>query len=111
MGPLSLIEGLKPPSSGLGLSLPQTRTAIPALIGLPQFSPPIDTTSHALKSAIAEGTTAKAALAYMVLVLLYTPCVATVGAIRQEFGKRWATISVVYQLVIAFGLSWVAFNK
>jgi ferrous iron transport protein B len=35
---------------------------------------------------------------------LYVPCVATLGAIKQEFGKSWAVTSAVYQTVVA----WIA---
>ncbi|HEX6386555.1 MAG TPA: ferrous iron transport protein B, partial [Anaerolineae bacterium] len=43
-----------------------------------------------------------AAVAFLVFVLLYIPCMATVGAIRQEFGWRWAATSAVYQTVMAW---------
>ncbi|GAB3118965.1 Fe(2+) transporter permease subunit FeoB [Novispirillum itersonii] len=55
------------------------------------------------------------ALAYMVLILLYTPCVATLGAIRQEAGGRWAafaagwTTSVAYVMAVMIyqGATWL----
>jgi ferrous iron transport protein B len=37
-------------------------------------------------------------------VLLYAPCVATVAALKAEFGPRWAAFSVAYLLALA----WVA---
>lgn len=43
------------------------------------------------------------ALAFLVFVLLYVPCVATLGTIRSEFGARWAVFSAVYQT----GIAWV----
>lgn len=42
------------------------------------------------------------AVALLVFVLLYVPCVATLGAIRHEFGKSWALTSAVYQTVVAW---------
>ncbi|MFW9979666.1 MAG: ferrous iron transport protein B [Candidatus Thorarchaeota archaeon] len=43
------------------------------------------------------------ALALMVFVLLYTPCIATIGAIRKETGSwKWAGFSVFYQVVLAY---------
>ncbi len=43
------------------------------------------------------------ALALMVFVLLYTPCIATVGTIRKETGSwKWAGFSVFYQVVLAY---------
>jgi ferrous iron transport protein B len=44
------------------------------------------------------------AVALLVFVLLYVPCVATLGAIKQEFGTSWAWISAAYQTAVA----WVA---
>jgi ferrous iron transport protein B len=48
---------------------------------------------------------AAGALAYMVLILLYTPCVASLGAIRQEAGARWVLFSVGWNTLIGYTLS------
>lgn len=61
-----------------------------------------DTT--ALGAALRAAFTPLAAVAFLVFVLLYVPCMATVGAMRQEFGGRWALYQVVYTLLLA----WVA---
>jgi ferrous iron transport protein B len=45
-----------------------------------------------------------AALAYLVFVLIYTPCIAALAAVYRETGPRWATFSVLYQT----GLAWLA---
>ncbi len=50
------------------------------------------------------------ALAFLVFVLLYIPCVATLGAIRAEFGTRWAVFSAVYQTVIAWLMAVAVFQ-
>jgi ferrous iron transport protein B len=42
------------------------------------------------------------ALSLLVFVLLYVPCVATLGAIKQEFGTSWAVTSAIYQTVVAW---------
>lgn len=43
------------------------------------------------------------AFALMVFVLLYVPCLATVGAIRKETGSwKWTAFSIVYQLILAY---------
>lgn len=52
------------------------------------------------------GLSAATALALMVFVLLYTPCLATIATIRKETGSwRWAGFSVAYGLVLAWTLS------
>lgn len=45
-----------------------------------------------------------AALAFLVFLLAYTPCVATLAAQRREIGMRWTAFGVGLQLVIA----WIA---
>ena len=44
------------------------------------------------------------ALAFMLFVLLYIPCIGTLTAIRKETGSwRWSAFSALY----SFGLAWV----
>ena len=42
------------------------------------------------------------AFAYLLFILLYSPCVATIGAIRREAGPRWAAFVVAWSTSIAF---------
>lgn len=42
------------------------------------------------------------AFVFLVFTLLYTPCVAAVGAVRREMGRRGAVIVVILQCVIAW---------
>ncbi|HHH81671.1 MAG TPA: ferrous iron transport protein B [Chloroflexi bacterium] len=58
--------------------------------------------SPALGKVLAVQFTPLSAVAFLVYVLLYVPCVATLGAIRGEFGHRWASFSAAYQLVLAW---------
>ncbi|WP_019646350.1 Fe(2+) transporter permease subunit FeoB [Novispirillum itersonii] len=50
------------------------------------------------------------ALAYMVLILLYTPCVATLGAIRQEAGGRWAAFAAGWTTSVAYVMAVVVYQ-
>lgn len=45
------------------------------------------------------------AYAYMLLILLYFPCVATFGAIKQELGWRWALYSSGWSLYLGYGVA------
>jgi len=45
------------------------------------------------------------AYAYLLLVLLYFPCVATLGAIRKELGRRWMYTSGLWSLFLGYTLS------
>lgn len=40
------------------------------------------------------------AVALMVFMLLYMPCIATLAAIRNAFGTRWMLFSMVYQATL-----------
>ncbi|MES9833890.1 MAG: Fe(2+) transporter permease subunit FeoB [Candidatus Thiodiazotropha sp. DIVDIV] len=42
------------------------------------------------------------AFAYLLFILLYSPCVATIGAIRREAGARWAAFVVAWSTGVAF---------
>ncbi len=54
---------------------------------------------------LSEGITPLAAYAYLIFILLYFPCVATIAAIKNETGSwRWATFAACYTTVVA----WVA---
>jgi ferrous iron transport protein B len=57
----------------------------------------------ALSAVLMRTFTPAAGLAFLVYVLLYTPCVATLGVIRSEFGGRWALFSALYQS----GIAWI----
>jgi len=42
------------------------------------------------------------AFAYLLFVLLYFPCVATIGAIKREAGKPWAVFVATWTTVVAY---------
>ncbi len=122
--------GLEPPataSPGLGDDLREigssfvtagldTVRALPRLVGV-KF---IDTSASAdttLQTAVRHsfdqssgGHGPLAAFAFMVFVLLYTPCIAAVAAFRQEFGTRWMWVSVIGQSAIAGAGAFVVFQ-
>ena len=56
----------------------------------------------ALSLALRERFTTLSAVSLLVFVLLYVPCVATLGAIKQEFGTSWAWTSAFYQTAVAW---------
>jgi ferrous iron transport protein B len=58
-----------------------------------------------------EGITPVAAYAYLIYILLYFPCIATIAAIRNETGSwRWAFFAAAYTTVIAWAASVLAFQ-
>ena len=46
----------------------------------------------------------------LVFVLLYVPCVATLGAIKHEFGTSWAVTSAVYQTAVAWIVAFIVYQ-
>ena len=62
------------------------------------------TEDTSLSRALRQRFSSLSALALLVFVLLYVPCVATLGAIKHEFGTFWAVTSAVYQTAVA----WIA---
>jgi ferrous iron transport protein B len=64
--------------------------------------------TSALQGLLAEQFTALQSYAFMAFVLLYVPCLATIGVIRKEtMSARWTWFSVLHGLIIAYGISWV----
>ena len=64
-----------------------------------------------LQRALVRSVTPPAALAYMVFILLYFPCVATFIAIKQEGGGwKWAILTAVYTLTVAWVAAFITFN-
>ena len=53
-----------------------------------------------------EGITPLAAYAYLIFILLYFPCIATIAAIKNETGSwRWALFAAVYTTAVAWLVS------
>ncbi len=43
------------------------------------------------------------AFSYLLFLLIYVPCIATIGVISKEIGKFWAGFSVIWSITIAYG--------
>jgi ferrous iron transport protein B len=64
-----------------------------------------------LQKALIRSVSPAAALAYMVFILLYFPCIATFIAIRNESGSwKWAIITAVYTIVLAWTAAFITFK-
>jgi ferrous iron transport protein B len=64
----------------------------------------------ALSIALRNSFTPLSAVALLVFVLLYVPCVATLGAIKHEFGNSWAVTSAVYQTAVAWIAAFIVYQ-
>ncbi|MFC5541608.1 MAG: ferrous iron transport protein B [Bacilli bacterium] len=51
------------------------------------------------------------AYSFMVFILLYVPCLATVATIKKETGSRkWMYFSIVYGLIVAYTISFIIYQ-
>ena len=65
----------------------------------------------ALQAALKATVPTAAALAFMVFVLLYFPCIATFVAIKNETGKwRWAILLCAYTILVAWVCAFAAYR-
>ena len=65
----------------------------------------------ALQAALKATVPTAAALAFMVFVLLYFPCIATFVATKNELGSwRWAILLALYTIVIAWVCAFAAYR-
>ncbi|MCM3272789.1 ferrous iron transport protein B [Paenibacillus elgii] len=64
-----------------------------------------------LSGIITQFFTPLQAFSFMVFILLYVPCLATVGVIRKETGSaRWTWFSIGYALAIAYVIALAVYN-
>jgi ferrous iron transport protein B len=50
------------------------------------------------------------AMAFLIFILIYFPCIATVMAIASELGWKWAVGSIVYSTTIAWIVAYAVYN-
>ena len=50
------------------------------------------------------------AMAFMLFILIYFPCLATIAAIRSELGWKWAVGSIVYSTLMAWLIAFGVYN-
>ncbi len=55
-----------------------------------------------LSNIIVNAFTPVSAYAFMAFSLIYLPCIATLGVIRQEIGWKWAIFALAYEMVLAY---------
>jgi ferrous iron transport protein B len=94
-----------------------TIKSIPLIVGINLFEEEEEAEPTDLMVAVGEGFEqssnghgALASLAFMVFVLIYTPCMVAVAAERQELGSKWMWFSVIGQLALAWVMAFVVFQ-
>jgi ferrous iron transport protein B len=65
----------------------------------------------ALVAALSSHFTRASAISYLVFILLYTPCVSALAAMRRELGTtRWLLRAALSQLAVAWAFAFVAYR-
>lgn len=69
----------------------------------------VSSDSH-LSAALKQNMSPESALAYLVFILFYFPCFATIAAIKNESGGwKWAIFAACYTTVFAYCASWITY--
>ncbi len=63
-----------------------------------------------LRNVVKAHFTPLSALSYMILLLIYTSCVATVAVMIQEIGKKYALLFLGYSFVLAWSIAFIIYN-
>jgi ferrous iron transport protein B len=102
---------------GFGQAVIDTVKAIPRIIGInldgndeEELSGDLQRAVYAGLDSSSGGYAAAAGLAFMVFVLIYTPCVVALAAEKHELGTKWMWTSIVGQLVLAWLMAMVVFQ-
>ncbi|MDO9545954.1 MAG: ferrous iron transport protein B [Pelolinea sp.] len=113
----SFFEDLGEVVSSFFTAVVDTIKSIPLIVGIDLFEGEDEDTNTELMAIVqihfeevSGGHGALASLAFMVFVLLYTPCMVAVAAQIQEFGAKWAIFGAVLQLVVAYISSVLVFQ-
>jgi len=81
------------------------------LTGLPAKEAIVSTLAILYGGDIATaGFTPLTAFSFMLFVLLYFPCVATIATLRREAGKQWAWFTVFHSLALAWLVSFTVYQ-
>ena len=113
----SIVESLGSIGIGFVTASVDAIKAVPGMIGIDLVDGEEDEAPGRLSASIeasfqesSDGHGALAAVAFMVFILLYTPCMATVGAIRHEIGNTWMWFSVIGQTSLAWIMAVAVFQ-
>ena len=80
------------------------------------YHEPTEVLEEAENSALAatlkknEVFTPTTAFGFMMFVLLYFPCIATIATLRREIGRGWAAFSVVNSIVLAWFVAFLIYQ-
>lgn len=118
----SLAEDVRLIVTGFGSALFDALKAVPHIVGIEFLSNGDDAAEEELVSTSLAGRIQSsfdeasgghgplAALAFMMFVLLYTPCMPSLATERQELGDKWMWITIIGQFVLAWFVATLIFQ-
>jgi len=113
----TFLEDIGQTVTSFGQAAINTVKAIPLIFGVNLDGDAEEELSGDLQRAVyrgfevsSGGYAAAAGLAFMVFVLIYTPCVVAIAAEREELGRKWMWHSIIGQLVLAWLMAFVVFQ-
>ena len=117
MVPTTFLEDVVEVGTSFVQATVDTFKSVPLIFGINLFEAEEEPEPTELMTAIQAGFNSTsggygtlAALAFMVFVLLYTPCMVAVAAERQELGTKWMWLSIVGQFAIAWIAAFIVFQ-
>lgn len=103
-----LSSGISPIFKPLGFN--DWRIVVSLITGFLAKESVVSTLQVLLPASIASFLTVKSALSLLVFCLLYTPCVATIAAIKKELGSNYAIFVVIFYCALAWILSFITYS-
>ena len=109
--PTTLVEDIVFISRGfVDATISSAKILLSIIPGVNLVDEQAQTEDTALSNALQQRFTTLSAVSLLVFVLLYVPCVATLGAIKHEFGTSWAVTSAVYQTTVAWIIAFMIYQ-
>jgi ferrous iron transport protein B len=115
--PTAFVEDVTGIFTSFGTATIDALKAIPGIVGIDLAGGDAEEEPSDLMAAVrtsfeqsSGGHGALAALAFMVFVLLYTPCMVAIAAEWQELGAKWTWFSIVGQLALAWVVAFAIFH-
>ncbi|MDR2016948.1 MAG: Fe(2+) transporter permease subunit FeoB [Burkholderiales bacterium] len=101
------LEGIKEAFVTIPANLKGAAVSVVAPFGMVSALGDLETVSEGVDQTaisqihVAFGTTA-AVMAFLIFILLYTPCAAALGAVYREAGAKWMALTAVWTFVMAW---------
>ena len=109
--PIDLGADLRGIVVGFGQAVLESARIVLSLIpGVNLVSPQAGQADTQLGMELQQHFTPLSAAAFLVFVLLYAPCVATLSALKSEFGGKWMAFSFLYLLALAWLSGFVVYQ-